>query len=281
MEFHVIDTGNFMIDGGAMFGTVSKVQWSKLYPCNKDNYCNLSMRSLLVDTGDRVFLIDNGMGNKQSETFYAEYQQNGDGELIRSLNKAGYKPEDITDMVLTHLHFDHCGGGVYYNEDRTKLELTFPNAVYWVGKAQWENFLNPNKLEKGAFFKEDMMPVFEAGKLKFIEEDKKLVLGFSVRIFNGHTSGQILPFMSCKDKTLVYAADLIPLAASVQPEWISAYDTFPLISIQEKETFLNEAAENGYILFLEHDLYNECCLVERIGNGFKAGKTGSLKEFTE
>ncbi|MFB6340335.1 MBL fold metallo-hydrolase [Saccharicrinis sp. FJH62] len=281
MEFHVIDTGNFMVDGGTMFGTVPKVQWSSLYPCNKDNYCNLSMRSLLVDTGNRVFLVDNGMGNKQSESFYADYHLNGSGELIRSLNSAGYKPEDITDMVLTHLHFDHCGGSVFYNADRTKPELTFPNAVHWVGKAQWDNFLNPNRLEQDAFFKEDMMPVFEADKLKFIDENKEFAPGFFVRIFNGHTPGQILPFITFKGKTLVYTADLIPMAASVQPDWISAYDTFPLISIHEKETFLKEAAENGYILFLEHDLYNECCLVEQTEDGFKVGKTGLLKEFTE
>lgn len=268
-----------MADGGAMFGSVPKVLWSRFYPCNETNYCNLSMRSLLVDTGERVFLIDNGCGNKQSEKFYSYFHLNGDGNLLKSLNAAGYKPGDITDMVLTHLHFDHCGGGVYYNYDRTKLELTFPNATYWVGKSQWENYLNPNVREGDAYFPEDMLPVKEAGKLKLVEDDMELAPGFSVRMFNGHTPGQILPFIRCRDKTLVYAGDLIPVAASVRLAWVSAYDSYPVISMQEKEQFLTEAVQKNYILFYEHDLYTECSLVERAQKGFKMGKTGSLAEF--
>jgi glyoxylase-like metal-dependent hydrolase (beta-lactamase superfamily II) len=279
MKLKIIDTGNLMCDGGAMFGSVPKVLWQKQYPCNADNYCNLSMRALLIDIGDRVFLIDNGCGDKQSKKYYSYFHLNGEGSLLGSLRKAGYKPEDITDMVLTHLHFDHCGGGVKYNHDRTRLELTFPNATYWAGKTQWENYLNPNVREGDAYFKEDMMPVFEAGRLKLVECDCELAPGISVRIFNGHTPGQILPFIRYDDKTLVYMGDLIPVAASVPIPWVSAYDSYPVTSMKEKELFLNEAVDKGYILFFEHDLTTECCTVVRSNKRFKPLLKGSLTSF--
>jgi glyoxylase-like metal-dependent hydrolase (beta-lactamase superfamily II) len=278
MKLFSIHTGNFKVDGGAMFGTVPKVLWNKQYPCDENNYCNLSMRSLLVDTGERVFLIDNGMGNKRSETFYSSYFLNREGDLIRSLNKEGYYSEDIADIVLTHLHFDHCGGGVHYNKDRTTLQLTFPNANYWVSRAQWDNYLNPNAFEADAYFPEDLKPVFEAGKLKLINEATELAPGFSVRIFNGHTPGQLVPVISYKGKTLVYAGDLIPLTASIRLLWISAYDANPVVTAMEKEHFLYEAMKNDYILFLEHDAYNECCKVKREYDDFVPGTAGSLTE---
>lgn len=281
MKLKIIDTGNLMCDGGAMFGSVPKVLWQKQYPCNNDNYCNLSMRALLIDLGDRVFLIDNGCGNKQSEKYYSYFYLNGEGNLLGSLHEAGYKPEDITDMVLTHLHFDHCGGGVQYNEDRSALELTFPNATYWAGKAQWDNYLNPNVREGDAYFKEDMMPVYEAGKLKLVDKDCVLAPGISVRIYNGHTPGQILPFITVAGKTMVYMGDLIPVAASVNVAWVSAYDSYPVTSMKEKTQFLEEAVENNYILFFEHDLFTQCCSVERTKRGFKPAKRGSLIDFIE
>lgn len=281
MKLKIIDTGNLMCDGGAMFGSVPKVLWQKKYPCNAHNYCNLSMRALLVDAGDRVFLIDNGCGDKQSEKYYSYFHLNGEGTLLGSLKKAGYNREDITDMVLTHLHFDHCGGGVMYNMDRTKLEITFPNASYWVGKPQWENYLNPNPREGDAYFKEDMMPVYNAGKLKLVEKDCELAPGFVVRMFHGHTPGQLLPHIQINGKTLVYTGDLIPVAASIPVAWVSAYDSFPVLSLKEKSDFLEQAVKNNYILFFEHDLYTECCFVEKTARGFKAGVSGSLTQFLE
>ena len=236
------------------------------------------MRALLVDTGERLFLIDNGIGKKHSEKYESYFYLNGDGDLLNNLEKEGYKREDITDMVLTHLHFDHCGGGVFAKEDGT-LDLTFPNATYWVGKPQWETYIYPNKRESDAYFKEDMMPVFEAGRLKLVDGDAELAPGFMVKMFHGHTPGQILPHIQVNGKTVVYTGDLIPVAASVPIPWVSAYDSYPVTSMEEKERFLKEAVENNYILFFEHDLYTECCYAEATPKGFKAGKKGTLDEF--
>ncbi|MFB6317739.1 MBL fold metallo-hydrolase [Saccharicrinis sp. FJH54] len=279
MKLYSIENGTFKVDGGAMFGTIPKKQWSKWHSSDADNNILLSMRSLLVDTGSRVILIDNGMGNKQSEAFYASYELNRETELITSLSKVGYTPDDVTDMVLTHLHFDHCGGSVQHNNRITKPVLTFPNAKYWVSRAQWENYLNPNLLESDSYFPEDMKLVSESGNLLFPDNETELIPGFSLQIFNGHTPGQLVPIIRFKNITLVYAADLIPLAASVQHMWISAYDINPLLTAQEKHHFLEEAVQNNYILFLEHDVKNECCTVAVDHTGFIPGKTGSLNEF--
>lgn len=274
-----IETGNLMCDGGAMFGSVPKVLWEKQYPANEDNYCNLSMRSLLIEVGNRIILIDNGCGRKQSDKYYSYFYLNGDDTLLKSLNSAGYKPEDITDIILTHLHFDHCGGSVQWNAKKTNLDMVFPMATHWVGKTQWENYLNPNAREGDAYFREDMLPVFNSGKLKLIEEACEIAEGISVKIYNGHTPGQLIPHIKYKERTIVFMGDLIPVKASIPLAWVSAYDCYPVTSMKEKEAFLKEALKNNYLLFFEHDLYDECCEVAQTTKGIRAGKCGSLQSF--
>lgn len=276
MKLRIIDTGNLKLDGGAMFGVVPKALWEKKYPCDENNRCNWAMRCLLVDYGNRVVLIDNGMGTKQEEKFFSHFFPNGNGELISSLAKAGYKPEDITDMVLTHLHFDHCGGGVYINEETGNYELQFSNAKYWVSKQQWEWANNPNKREKASFLKENILPMKK--NLEIIEESKENFPGFKAVLFNGHTDGQLIPHIQYKDKTIVFMADLLPSTAHIPLPWVMSYDTKPLKTLEEKEEFLIEAAENEYVLFFEHDLYNECCTVEKGLKGIQLKETFDLNE---
>ncbi len=279
MKIFKIETGNLKCDGGAMFGTVPKVLWQKQYPADEHNYCNLSMRALLIDTGERVVLIDNGIGNKQSDKYYSYFHLNGDDTLEASLKNHGYSADDVTDMVLTHLHFDHCGGGVRWNDAGEKLELVFPNARYWVGEKQWQNYLNPNVREGDAYFKEDMMPVFDAGKLKLVSQSMDLVEGIRFEMADGHTPGQIIPHIDYKGRTIVYMGDLIPVMASIPLAWVSAYDSYPVTSLKEKEAFLNKALDNNYLLFFEHDLYNECCELVLTQKGARPGKRGKLSDF--
>lgn len=278
MTLKVIDTGNFMCDGGAIFGVVPKVMWQKHYPCNEQNYCNLSMRSLLVITGDRVILIDTGCGNKQDDKFYAYYYLNGDQTLLGSLNDAGYTPDDVTDVVLTHLHFDHCGGCTQKNPDGT-FSVVFRNATHWVGASQWANYLNPNVREGDAYFKEDMMPVFDAGMLRLVEEPMQIAPGFGVELFNGHTPGQLLPLVEYNGRTVAYTGDLIPVMASIPLSWVSAYDLYPVTSMVEKEAFLNRACNEGYVLFFEHDVYSQCCTLQRTEKGVRPLRKGMLQDF--
>jgi len=266
-----------MTDGGATFGVIPKVLWEKQYPCDEENYCNLCMRSLLIDTGDRKVLIDSGMGNKQDEKFYSYYKLNGNDTLTGSLNKAGYAPGEITDVILTHLHFDHNGGHVVRDE-AGNLSLLFPNATHWVSKTQWENYLDPNIRERAVYFPEDMMPVKEAGKLKIIEDGGEHIPGIDLRIFNGHTPGMIVPVIDYENRKIVFAADLIPLAANVPLAWVSAYDLYPLTSIKEKDKLLKEALENNYVLFFEHDLYTECCTLKITEKGIRMDKTFDLSK---
>lgn len=277
MKVKVIDCGNFMCDGGAAFGIIPKLMWSKEYPVDADNMINLTMRSLLADNGTRIALVDTGMGNKLSNRFLKYQYINGEGELIKSLASKGYKPEDITDVVLTHLHFDHCGGCVTKLSDGS-LVPTFPNATYWTTKAQWENYINPTNIrEASVSFPENMMPLFERNLIRFIEEDTTLFEGFEMRIFNGHTPGQIVPFVTTQTDTYCYTGDVIPVMASIPLAWIAAYDTFPLTSIKEKERFLEEVSQKGYQLFFQHDLYTTTCLVEKSLKGFRGIKS-KLKE---
>jgi glyoxylase-like metal-dependent hydrolase (beta-lactamase superfamily II) len=277
MELHVIETGNLKLDGGAMFGVVPKTIWQKAYPADENNLCNWSMRCLLVVDGDRKILIDNGIGDKQDEKFLKNYHLNGEATLENSLNKAGYSKDDITDMVLTHLHFDHCGGSIEkVGEDR--YEPAFKNATYWISKPQWEWAIQPNRREKASFLKENIFPIMESGQLKLVESEGELFPGFHVRFYNGHTEGQMIPFISYHGKTIVFMADLLPSAAHVPLPYVMAYDTKPLITLKEKEQFFREAVDNQYILFLEHDLYNECCTLEQTEKGVRVQKTLPLSE---
>ena len=278
MQLHSINTGNLKLDGGAMFGVVPKVIWGKLYPSDENNLCNWSMRCLLVETDDRKILIDCGIGDKQNEKFFANYYLNGDDRLDKSLAEIGLGVDDITDVILTHLHFDHCGGAVRWNEDRTDYLPTFRNATYIASKAQWDWATHPNNREKASFLKENILPIMEKGRIKLVDSDCDLFPGISVRIFNGHTDGQVIPFVTYKEKTIVFMADLLPSSAHIPLPYVMSYDTRPLITLKEKEAFMNEAAKNGYILFLEHDLYRECCTVQETDKGVRMKDSFTLAE---
>lgn len=276
MQIYSIETGNFKCDGGAMFGVVPKVMWSKKYPADENNLCNCALRSMLVVDGDRKILIDNGTGDKQADSYTSHYHLNGDASLQNSLNELGFGFDDITDVVFTHLHFDHCGGATRYKTNSKELELVFPNATHWVSRVQWENYLNPNVREADSYFVENMMPVFEAGKLKFVENDGELFPNFEVRIFNGHTPGLMAVLVTTKEQTIVFAADFIPTMTNVNLKWIAAYDLFPTVSLKEKEKFLNEAVEKNFILFFQHDIKNECCSLIQTSRGVKPNENFKL-----
>jgi len=269
MKLYPINTGNLKLDGGAMFGVVPKVIWGKSYPSDDNNLCNWSMRCLLIVDGDRKMMIDCGIGDKQSEKFFANYHLNGEDTLEKSLSTLGFTMDDITDVILTHLHFDHAGGAVRWNAERTDYDVAFKNATYWTSRRQWEWATSPNNREKASFLKENILPIREKGKLILIEGDTELMPDVSVRIFNGHTDGQVIPFMRYKGKTVVFMADLLPSAAHIPLPWVMSYDTRPLITLKEKEAFMAEAAEKGFVLFLEHDLYRECCTVESTDRGVR------------
>jgi len=278
MEIFNIETGNFMCDGGAMFSVVPKVMWSRKYPSNEDNYCNCAMRCMLVVDGDRKILIDNGTGDKQSEEFFKHQHLNGDARLLDSLRNVGYSADDITDVVFTHLHFDHCGGAVKWNKDRSAYELVFKNAEHWVSKQQWENYLNPNIREKDAFFDENIMPVKESGKLHFVEKEGELFPNIEVRIFEGHTPGLMIPIINCNGTKVVFAGDFIPTAANVPVKWLASYDLNPTASLNEKDNFLKEAVRENCVLFLQHDITTECCSLIQTERGVKANKFFQLSE---
>ncbi len=278
MKLYPIYTGNLKLDGGAMFGVVPKILWSKVYPADENNLCNWAMRCLLVDYGDRRILIDNGIGNHYNEKFNSFYQLNGDDSLEKSLAKYGWATDDITDVLLTHLHFDHCGGSVRYNNDRSRLIPTFSNATYWVSRTQWECANNPNKREKASFLKENFTPILENNQLGFIDQEGERFPNISIRLYNGHTEGQVIPFIQYNNKTVVFVADLLPSTAHIPLPWILSFDMQPMITLQEKEEFLNEAAENQYVLFLEHDIFNECCTVQRTEKGIRVKEGFKLDE---
>lgn len=278
MKLFVINTGNLKLDGGAMFGVVPKVMWSKLYPCDENNLCNWSMRCLLVVDGDRKILIDCGIGNKQSEKFFSNYFLNGGDTLEKSLAAHGFTTDDITDVILTHLHFDHAGGAVSWNSDRTGYELTFRNATYHTSRAQWEWATNPNNREKASFFKENILPISEHGRLNLVDGETELFPGIMLRIFNGHTDGQVIPMVRYGDQTIVYMADLLPSVAHIPLPYVMSYDTRPLLTMQEKEPFMQEAAQNGYILFFEHDIVNECCTVMETDKGVRLKEAFGLQK---
>lgn len=266
MNLHIIDCGNMMVDGGALFGVIPKTMWSKRYPSDENNLCNIKMRSLLVETDDRKILIDTGIGTKQDPKTMKYHYLNGDGELMKSLNEKGFKPEDITDVVHTHLHFDHCGGTLKHN-DKGEVVSAFPNADLWVSKVQWDWAMNPNKREAPAFPSENILPLVDTKRLRVIEEEAELFPDFFVLLAHGHTRGQIIPVISYKEKSIIFCADLIPTMANVPLSFISAYDLFQLDVLNEKEELLNSAAEHDMILFFEHDIDVECCSVEKTDKG--------------
>ena len=277
MKLIKIEAGTFHVDGGAAFGVVPKKVWQKRYPCDKDNYCTLHMRCLLVDTGDRRILIDAGTGDKQLK-YLAYYGFKGVIDFESELGNSGYQCSDITDVIFTHLHFDHCGGATRFGADGESVELVFPNATHWVSQTQWDNFMHPNVRESDSYFAENMIPISTAGKLKLVTENQMVCPELEIRIFNGHTVGQLVSYIHLGTKTLVYVGDVIPLAANVPLSWISSYDVFPLTAMEEKKVLLDEAADKEQILFFEHDAYTECCTVVANYKKHKIEKTFDLEE---
>ena len=276
MNLHVIETGNFKLDGGAMFGVVPKSLWSKTNPADENNMCTWSMRCLLIEMGNRLILIDNGIGNKQSEKFYSHYYLHGNDNLHNSLRKAGFAEDDVTDVFLTHLHFDHCGGGVRYNKEN-KPELTFKNAQYWSNENHWQWATVPNPREKASFLTENILPMQQSGHLQFVDlSTKSNFNAFDIITVDGHTEKQMLPKIKYKEHTLVFMADLLPSTGHIPLPYVMGYDTRPLLTMDEKRDFLQEAADNNYVLFLEHDSVNQCCTVVNTEKGVRLGETFPL-----
>ncbi|GAB1418722.1 MBL fold metallo-hydrolase [Bacteroidales bacterium] len=278
MKLYPIETGNLRLDGGAMFGVVPKVLWQKVYPADENNLCNWAMRCLLIVDGNRRILIDNGVGNKQDEKWLSHYYLNGDATLESSLAEAGFKPEDITDMVITHMHFDHCGGSVKWNSNRSGFELAFPNATYWTSQRQFDWATEPNRREEASFLKENIIPIYESGKLRLIETEGEYIPNITFKLFDGHTEGQLIPYIRYNNRVIAYMADLLPSTAHIPMPWIMAYDTKPLITLKDKERFFDDALTGDFVLFFEHDLYNEACTLQHTPKGVRVKQSGKLDE---
>jgi glyoxylase-like metal-dependent hydrolase (beta-lactamase superfamily II) len=270
MKLKLFNIANFKVDGGAMFGVVPKVLWSRVYPSDENNLIILTLRSLVVETEGHIILVDTGWGDKQDEKFFRHVHLHGGEGLIEGLTNRGYKPDDITDVFITHLHADHCGGGIKRNKDNTGYELTFPEATYHVSRIQWEWALKNNIREADSFLEENIIPIMDSGHLNLIDEEEELFPGFSLRICLGHTPGMMIPVIKYNDKTLVYTGDLIPTVAHLKIIWNMSYDIESLKTIDEKEKLLKEALDNNYILVFQHDEHIECCNIEMTLKGVRA-----------
>ncbi len=275
MKLYVINAENWKIDGGVSFGVVPKTIWNNLYPADDRNLINISSRCLLIEENSRLILIDTGMGNKRDEKYYSYRYLFGNDSLEKNIKKYGFSFDDISDVIFTHLHDDHVGGSVKYNE-RNDLELVFKNADFWVTKDQWNWAVHPNKRESASYFKDNFIPLLQSGKLHFIENQVKFYENIYLRIYNGHTQGQIIPMINYNGKIIVFMADFIPSAAHIPLPYIASVDIQPLITLKEKEIFLNEAVSKNYILFFEHDYYNECCTVKNTEKGIRCDKCFNL-----
>ncbi|MGB1120020.1 MAG: MBL fold metallo-hydrolase [Chitinophagales bacterium] len=277
MNLHVIDTGHFKLDGGAMFGVVPKALWNRHQPADENNRCTWAMRCLLIEAHGRVILIDTGMGNKQDDKFRSHFEPHGEGDLLASIARAGYTREEITDVVLTHLHFDHCGGAVQ-KRPNGDFELTFPNAIHWSEENHWKWATDPNPRERASFLKENILPIQESGMLRFVNDDTEIIPELWFAIADGHTHGMLIPHLEIGEETLVFMADLLPSPTHIPLAWVMGYDIDPLQTIREKEAFLAEAAENNFILFYEHDPVIECSRVVETEKGFRASDLMSLAD---
>ena len=283
MNLFSIEAGNFKLDGGAMFGVVPKALWERSNPSDKDNLIEMSSRCLLVATGDRLTLIDTGMGNKQSEKFFSHYKRWGDFELTKSINEAGFSIDDVTDVFLTHLHFDHCGGASFLSPESGKIDVLFKNACYWSNKLHWDWATNPNQREKASFLKENLSPIQKSGRLNFLEPKSSGFnyydeLGFEVLFVDGHTEKQMIPKFKYKNKDIVFVADLIPTVGHIPLPYLMGYDVRPLVTMQEKSLFLESALKNSWYLFMEHDPHNEVVCLKKTEKGIRFDESFKLSE---
>ncbi|MCX8019738.1 MAG: MBL fold metallo-hydrolase [Chitinophagaceae bacterium] len=285
MKLYSVSAGYFKLDGGAMFGVVPKSIWNKINPADENNMCSWAMRCLLVEDGNRLILIDNGIGDKQDEKFFSYYYLHGDDSLEGSLNKLGFSMADISDVILTHLHFDHCGGSIVRRGNQ--LLPAFPNATYWSNRFHWQWAVQPNEREKASFLKENILPLQESGQLRFVEADETVVDSggvvpfsetISIRFVNGHTRAMMLPQITYKNHTVVFMADLLPSAGHIPIPYIMAYDMFPLTTLQEKKQFLQQALNENFILFFEHDPQHECCTLQQTEKGIRPSAFFPLSE---
>ncbi|MFN7199283.1 MAG: MBL fold metallo-hydrolase [Bacteroidota bacterium] len=278
MQLYSINTGFFKLDGGAMFGVVPKSIWNKVNPADENNLCSWALRCLLIEDGNRLILVDNGNGDKQDAKFFSHYHLHGDDTLDKSLAKYGFHRDDITDVILTNLHFDHCGGTIRRDGDR--LVPNFKNATVWSNEEHWQWATHPNDREKASFLKENILPIQENGQLKFIPIPNRenplrqlasanFTDSISIRIADGHTRAMMLPQIQYKDRTIVFMADLLPSQGHIPLPYVMGYDMFPMTTLDEKKTFLEEAVDNNYILFFEHDPKVECCTLQRTEKGIR------------
>ncbi len=285
MTLYPIETGNFKLDGGAMFGVVPKTLWSRTNPADGNNMIDLAARSLLVEDGNRLILIDTGLGDKQSEKFFSYYFRWGDHSLDRSLEKAGFHRNDITDVFLTHLHFDHCGGSIEWNDQRSGYRPAFPNARFWSNKEHWAWATQPNAREKASFLQENILPIEESGQLEFVPRGGEAFLQdsplrFGILFADGHTDKQMIPHIQYKGRTVVFMADLLPTVGHIPLPYVMGYDTRPLLTLKEKDTFLRRAVEDQFILFLEHDAHHMCCTLKQTEKGVRLDQTFDLEDIS-
>ncbi len=278
MKISVIDAGNFKLDGGAMFGVVPKTLWSKKIPSDDLNLCSWKMRCLLIEIEQRLILIDTGMGNKQSEKWQSYYFKHGQGDLINSIRNAGYHEEQITDVILSHLHFDHAGGAVSWNTTRDKYELTFKNAIYWTHSIHWQSALNPNAREAATFLKENLLPIEQLGHLKFVDLESNLPACVSFLTANGHTEQMLMPIIKYQNKEIIFMADTIPSHAHIHIPWVMGYDIRPLETMNEKEILLKNALEKQQILFFDHDPFFDICTIQYSEKGYSFDFAGTLDD---
>jgi glyoxylase-like metal-dependent hydrolase (beta-lactamase superfamily II) len=277
MKLYSVINGYFKLDGGAMFGVVPKSIWHKLNPADENNMCSWALRSLLIEEGDRLILIDTGMGDKQDPKFFGHYYLHGDDTLDKSLAKYGFHRNDITDVFLTHLHFDHCGGSIV--KENNLLVPAFKNATYWSNALHWNWAVHPNEREKASFLKENILPIQESGQLQLIDVPASateqlpatsFLPDFDIRFVSGHTESMMLPQIHYKGTTIVYMADLLPSQGHIPLPYVMAYDMFPLTTLGEKKKFLHEAVQENYILFFEHDPFYECCTLQQTERGIRS-----------
>ncbi|WP_242130966.1 MBL fold metallo-hydrolase [Aestuariivivens marinum] len=283
MNLYPIESGNFKLDGGAMFGVVPKVLWEKTNPADANNMIDLAARCLLIEDGKRLILIDTGMGNKQSYKFFGYYHLWGNHSIEKSLASYGFHKNDVTDVFMTHLHFDHCGGSIQWNKDKTGYEPAFKNATFWTNKNHWQWATQPNRREKASFLKENLLPMEDSGQLDFVQLNntdfiKSSELGFDIFLADGHTEKQMIPLIHYKDKTIAFMADLLPTAGHLPIPYVMGYDTRPLLTLNEKEKFLNLAANKNYYLFMEHDAHNEIITVQHTDKGVRLKNTFKTTE---